>query len=112
MHPSNSGSFVTWAYLPHTTRPVVVTKPSSDTFTSMTVPFVITPNDVYIALEGFFLTPKMSKQNVALSSGCVTWAFFMRRPLGRMNLRGPNGLKIENETTHRLLSRRRRASMA
>jgi hypothetical protein len=38
MHPSNSGLFVTWAYFDHTTFPVCVTKPRSDTFTSRTVP--------------------------------------------------------------------------
>lgn len=69
MHPSFSGLFVTCAYLPHTTLPVYVTKPSSLTLTSMTVPLVMTPSDVYIALYGFFFTPKMSRQKVVLSSG-------------------------------------------
>ena len=72
MHPSFSGLFVTCAYLPQTTLPVYVTRPSSDTLTSITVPFVITPSVVYIALYGFFLTPSISRQKVVLSSGCVT----------------------------------------
>lgn len=42
-HPSSSGLFVTWAIFPHATLPVVVTKPSSETFTSTMVPFVRTP---------------------------------------------------------------------
>ena len=33
MHPSFSGLFVTWAYLPQTTLPPGVTSPSSLTFT-------------------------------------------------------------------------------
>ena len=43
MQPSFSGLFVTWAYLPHTTLPPDVTNPSSLMFTSMMVPFVMTP---------------------------------------------------------------------
>ena len=38
MQPSSSGLLVTCAYLPQTTLPDVVTSPSSDTFTSITVP--------------------------------------------------------------------------
>lgn len=38
MQPSSSGLLVTCAYLPQTTLPDVVTNPSSDTFTSITVP--------------------------------------------------------------------------
>ena len=40
--------------------------------TSITVPLVITPSPVYIGELGFFFTPIIGKQNVALSSGCVT----------------------------------------
>ena len=47
MHPSFSGLLVTCAYFPHTTLPPGVTSPSSLTLTSITVPFVITPRDVY-----------------------------------------------------------------
>mmetsp|Transcript_390 Transcript_390/g.1223 ORF Transcript_390/g.1223 Transcript_390/m.1223 type:complete len:295 (+) Transcript_390:53-937(+) len=100
MHPSNSGLFVTCANLPQTTRPVVVTSPSSETFTSMTVPLVMTPNDVYIADDGFFLTPKISKQNVALSSGCVTCAFFIRRPDGRMKRSYFGGFRVNVGSTN------------
>lgn len=45
----------------------------------MTVPFVITPSEVYNGELGFFLTPMMGKQKVAFNSGCVTWAFLKRR---------------------------------
>lgn len=55
MHPSFSGTFVTWAYLPQTTLPPGVTRPSSLTLTSMMVPFVMTPRDVYDWPLGFFL---------------------------------------------------------
>merc|ERR1712070_859411 len=65
----------------------------------MTVPFVITPREVYMAEEGFFLTPKMSKQNVALSSGCVTWAFFMRSPEGRINRSYFGGFRVKFGST-------------
>ena len=99
MHPSNSGSFVTCAYFPQTTRPVVVTKPNSLTLTSITVPLVMTPREVYMADEGFFLTPKISRQNVAFSSGCVTWAFFMRKPLGRINLSYLGGFRVKFGST-------------
>lgn len=71
MHPSFSGLFVTCAYLPipqsslpsipHTTFPDSVTNPNSLTFTSMIVPFVITPSSVYNLLCGFFFTPIISK---------------------------------------------------
>ena len=61
MQPSSLVFFVTCAYLPQTTRPVVVTRPRSETLTSMIVPLVMTPRDVYIVLEGFFLTPIMSR---------------------------------------------------
>ena len=71
IHPSFSGLFVTCAYLPilhsflsllpHTTFPDSVTNPNSLTFTSMIVPFVITPSSVYNLLCGFFFTPIMSR---------------------------------------------------
>mmetsp|Transcript_20168 Transcript_20168/g.68312 ORF Transcript_20168/g.68312 Transcript_20168/m.68312 type:complete len:264 (+) Transcript_20168:52-843(+) len=99
MQPSSSGLFVTCAYFPQTTRPVVVTKPSSETLTSMTVPFVMTPNEVYIGDEGFFLTPIMSKQKVAFSSGCVTCAFFMRKPVGRTKRSYFGGLRVNDSST-------------
>ena len=35
--------------------------------TSITVPFVITPRDVYIGDCGFFFTPIIDKQNVAFN---------------------------------------------
>ena len=55
-----------------------------DNSTSMTVPFVITPREVYIWPLGFFFTPIISRLKVHLSSGCVTWALVNRSPLGRM----------------------------
>lgn len=57
MHPSFSGLFVTCAYLPHTTLPDGVTSPRSAQLTSMIVPLVMTPSDVYSGDCGFFLTP-------------------------------------------------------
>ena len=72
MHPSFSGLLVTWAYFPHTTFPPGVTRPSSETLTSITVPLVITPIWVIVWPLGFFFTPMISRQKVVLSSGCVT----------------------------------------
>lgn len=69
MHPSSSGLFVTWAYFDHTTFPVCVTKPNYDTFTYITVPLVMTPNEVYVLDWGFFLTESMGSLNVVLSYG-------------------------------------------
>ena len=74
IQPSFSGLFVTWAYLPQTTLPPCVTRPSSEMFTSRTVPFVITPKLVNIGEEGFFLTPMIGKQKVAWKR-----CFFERR---------------------------------
>ena len=48
--------------------------------TSITVPFVITPNDVYIGDVGFFFTPIMGRWKVAFNSGCVTCALLNLRP--------------------------------
>ena len=53
--------------------------------TSMIVPLVITPREVYIWPLGFFFTPIISRLKVHLSSGCVTWALVNRNPEGRMN---------------------------
>src|ERR1700678_851178 len=41
IQPSFSGLFVICAYFPNTTLPPAVTSPSSETLTSMTVPFVM-----------------------------------------------------------------------
>lgn len=94
MQPSFSGLLVTWAYLPHTTLPPGVTRPSSDTFTSMMVPRVITPRLVYAWPLGFFLMPMMASWKVAFSSGWVTCALFMRRPVGRMKRSYLGGLRV------------------
>ena len=56
--------------------------------TSMTVPLVMTPSCVYEAPLGFFFTPRMSRQKVHFSSGCVTCAFFMRSPAHSGRCRG------------------------
>nr|AFK41488.1 unknown [Medicago truncatula] len=69
MQPSFSGLLVTWAYLPHTTFPAGVTRPSSLTFTSIIDPLVMTPREVYMGPLGFFFTPIISRLNVHLSSG-------------------------------------------
>ncbi len=57
--------------------------------TSMTVPFVITPSCVYEVPLGFFFTPRIPRQKVHLSSGWVTWAFFILSPAGA-SMRGVN----------------------
>jgi hypothetical protein len=51
-----------------TTFPPVVTIPSSATLTSITVPFVKTPREVYKGDWGFFLTPRIGNWNVAFNS--------------------------------------------
>jgi hypothetical protein len=68
MQPSFSGLFVIWAYFPKTTLPPAVTRPSSETLTSITVPFVMTPSWVYIGDWGFFLTPSICNWKVAFRS--------------------------------------------
>jgi hypothetical protein len=80
--------------LDQTTLPPVVTIPNSLTLTSMMVPFVKTPSEVYRGDWGFFLTPMMGSWKVVLSSAidqlctrmgrrkvdvrCVTCALFIR----------------------------------
>mmetsp|Transcript_8306 Transcript_8306/g.16309 ORF Transcript_8306/g.16309 Transcript_8306/m.16309 type:complete len:200 (-) Transcript_8306:179-778(-) len=100
MHPSFSGLLVTWAYLPHTTLPEGVTRPRSLTLTSITVPLVITPRLVYSGDCGFFLTPMISRWNVHLSSGCVTWAFLKRRPVGRIKRSYLGGFLVKPSPTY------------
>ena len=78
IHPSSSGLLVTCAYFPQTVAPLVVNMPSAATFTSIIVPFVITPSDVYMLEDGFFFTPTMSKQKVVFSSGWLTCACLLR----------------------------------
>ena len=68
IQPSFSGLLVICAYFPNTILPPAVTSPSSDTLTSMTVPFVMTPSCVYIGDCGFFFTPKICSWKVALRS--------------------------------------------
>lgn len=83
------------AYFAQTTLPLVVTRPSSLTLTSTTVPLVMTPSWVYMGDCGFFLTPMMGSWNVACNSGCVTLAFFMRRAIGRMKRSIFTGLRVK-----------------
>ena len=85
--------------VPHTTLPDVVTRPSSLTLTSITVPFVITPSVVYSWLLGFFFTPMMSRWKVACSSGCVTCAFLNRIAIGRMKRSYFGGLRVKPSPT-------------
>lgn len=49
-------------------------------YTSITVPFVNTPSEVYNGDVGFFFTPMMGRWNVAFSSGCVTCALLYLNP--------------------------------
>lgn len=67
--PSFSGTLVICAHLPQTTLPVVVTRPSSETLTSIMVPLVKTPSWVKRGLLGFFLTERMGSWTVTPSSG-------------------------------------------
>ncbi|KAH1022554.1 hypothetical protein HUJ04_011938 [Dendroctonus ponderosae] len=100
MHPSFSGLLVTWAYLPQTTLPACVTKPSSEILTSITVPLVMTPKLVYMAELGFFLTPMMGKWKVAFSSGWVTCAFLKRKAMGLMNRSNFGGFLVKPSPTN------------
>lgn len=54
--------------LDQTTLPPVVTIPNSLTLTSMIVPFVKTPREVYSGDWGFFLTPIMGSWKVVFNS--------------------------------------------
>jgi hypothetical protein len=81
----HSQLFVICAHLPHATFPPAVTNPTSLTLTSMIVPFVRNPNCVYIGFCGFFLTLMIGSCTVTPNSGCVTFAFLCRKPMGRMN---------------------------
>mmetsp|Transcript_43163 Transcript_43163/g.102425 ORF Transcript_43163/g.102425 Transcript_43163/m.102425 type:complete len:259 (-) Transcript_43163:238-1014(-) len=100
MQPSFSGLFVTCAYFPQTTFPPGVTSPSSLTLTSMIVPLVTTPSEVYALPLGFFFTPMMSSWKVHFSSGWVTLAFFMRRPDGRMKRSYFGGFRVKFSPTN------------
>lgn len=62
-------TLVTWAHLPQTTFPLVVTSPSSETLTSIMVPLVRTPSWVYSGFWGFFLTERMGSCTVTPNSG-------------------------------------------
>lgn len=92
------GLLVIWAYFPQTTFPPAVTNPKELTSTSIIVysqfgnswsifhtPRVNTPNWVYIGLLGFFLTPIIGHCTVTASSLWVTFAFFIRNPIGLIN---------------------------
>ena len=103
MHPSSSGLLVTWAYFPWMTLPPCVTRPILLTFTSMTVPLVITPKLIHNGDEGFFFTPSTGKQKVAFSSGCVTWAFLKRNPIGLINLSYLGGFQVKPSPTKQAL---------
>lgn len=67
--------------------------------TSMIVPFVTTPNDVYIGELGFFFTPMIGSWKVAFSSGWVTLAFRTRRPIGRMKRSNFGGFRVNVSPT-------------
>ena len=66
----------------------------------LTLTLVITPRLVYIGLEGFFLTPMIGKQKVAFSSGCVTWALFILKPMGLINLSNFGGFLVKLSPTN------------
>lgn len=116
MHPSFSGLLVIWAYFPNTTLPPVVTIPSSETLTSITVPLVMTPSCVYMGDWGFFLTPRICSWKVALRSAnehgqqgllketlgyarCVTLAFLYRSAMGRTKRSILTGFRVKPSPT-------------
>ena len=85
---------------PHTTFPLWVTSPSSLMLTSITVPLVMTPSCVKVVDCGFFFTPMMGRQNVALSSGWVTCTFLNRNAIGRINLSNLGGFLVKLSPTY------------
>jgi len=95
MHPSFSGWLVTCAYLAQTTLPPCVTIPNSLTFTSIIVPLVITPREVYICDEGFFLTPNDWQAEGGLQFG-----------MGHMCLVEPEAHRSDEPLELRRLSRK------
>ena len=48
---------------------------------------------------GIFFTPSIGRQKVAFSSGCVTWAFLKRKPIGLMNLSYLGGFRVKPSPT-------------
>ena len=70
--PSATSAQRTGDILDQTTLPPVVTMPSSLTFTSMMVPLVRTPREVYRGDWGFFLTPMMGSWKVVFSSAMLS----------------------------------------
>lgn len=103
IQPSFSGWLVTCAYFPQTTLPEGVVSPKSLVFTSIILPFVIIFKLVYKSPCGFFLTPMILRQNVVLSSGCVTCAFFILNPLGLIYLSYLGGLRVKSSPTYDIL---------
>jgi hypothetical protein len=59
--------------------PPVVTMPSSETLTSITVPLVMTPSWVYIGDCGFFFTPSICSWKVAFKSAAARCKLEARR---------------------------------
>lgn len=49
---------------------------------------------------GFFLTPRMGNCTVTPSSGCVTFAFLYRRPMGRIKRSYLTGLRVKSGPTN------------
>lgn len=100
--PSFSQLFVICAHRPHTTLPPAVTSPNSLTLTSIIVPFVKTPSCVYNGFCGFFFTEMIGNWTVTPSSGCVTFAFLYRNPIGRMKRSYLTGRRVKSLPTNRL----------
>uniref|UniRef100_A0A183JMP5 Band 7 protein n=1 Tax=Schistosoma curassoni TaxID=6186 RepID=A0A183JMP5_9TREM len=74
--------------------------------TSIIVPLVITPKVVYIGELGFFFTPIIGSWKVVLSSG-VTFAFFTRKPIGRIKRSNLGGFLVNvSPTKHILVTKR------
>lgn len=68
--------------------------------TSITVPLVMTPIEVYIGPLGFFLTPIISRLNVHFNSGCVMWALVKRNPIGLIKRSYFGGLRVKPGPTN------------
>ena len=66
----------------------------------MIVPFVRTPNWLYIGPCGFFFTEMIGSWKVVFNSGCVTLTFFILNAAGLMNLSIFGGLRVNPSPTN------------
>jgi len=59
----------------------------------------MTPSPVYSFDYGFYFTPSILRQKVALRSGCVTLAFLNLKPVGLINLSYLGGFLVKPSPT-------------